>query len=267
MTYTVMSDLHLEFAPLVLPGGNTLFLAGDVCVADYLREKRTDAASLKHKKLVKKFFFDECAKYNRVFYIAGNHEHYHGMYGDTHDILREFIKDSNVQFLDNETAELEDGVMLWAGTYWTDFNKDDWFARDAAKHGMNDFYVIHKHEPPMNPYRLNPSHLVDENKLALENLKTTLATYPNHKFIVMTHHCPSMMSSHPRYRGDLLNYAYCNTTIDNWIADTPQITHWLHGHTHDSWDYLINNCRVLCNPRGYHKVEPNTGFDPLLTFE
>lgn len=26
---------------------------------------------------------------------------------------------------------------------------------------------------------------------------------------------------------------------------------WLHGHVHDSFDYRVGRCRVVCNPRGY----------------
>ena len=25
---------------------------------------------------------------------------------------------------------------------------------------------------------------------------------------------------------------------------------WIHGHTHDSFDYVVNGTRVVCNPRG-----------------
>ncbi|MCY1376215.1 hypothetical protein D9M69_636870 [compost metagenome] len=28
---------------------------------------------------------------------------------------------------------------------------------------------------------------------------------------------------------------------------------WVHGHTHDSFDYMLHGTRVACNPRGYAK--------------
>jgi len=28
---------------------------------------------------------------------------------------------------------------------------------------------------------------------------------------------------------------------------------WIHGHTHDSFDYNIGDTRVVCNPVGYYK--------------
>ena len=39
---------------------------------------------------------------------------------------------------------------------------------------------------------------------------------------------------------------------------------WVHGHTHDSFDFEFGVCQVACNPRGYlnwHGGE-NKEFDP-----
>jgi len=35
------------------------------------------------------------------------------------------------------------------------------------------------------------------------------------------------------------------------MAYRPQIKLWVHGHTHDPYDYVIGETRVVCNPRGY----------------
>jgi predicted phosphodiesterase len=32
---------------------------------------------------------------------------------------------------------------------------------------------------------------------------------------------------------------------------------WIHGHTHDSFDYRLDGTRVVCNPRGYAKDGAN----------
>ena len=44
---------------------------------------------------------------------------------------------------------------------------------------------------------------------------------------------------------------------------------WIHGHTHDSFDYQVQGTRVLCNPRGYAKDgnDENPLFDPRLVVE
>jgi len=44
---------------------------------------------------------------------------------------------------------------------------------------------------------------------------------------------------------------------------------WIHGHTHDSFDYLVRDTRVVCNPRGYvkHDIQENASFDPALVVQ
>jgi len=46
-----------------------------------------------------------------------------------------------------------------------------------------------------------------------------------------------------------------------------QMRIWIHGHTHESFDYRIGKARVVCNPRGYVSVEENKGFRPDYTVE
>lgn len=266
MKLTVLSDIHLEFGPLELPGGDTLLLAGDICVADVLRPERTDARALVDREKFRKFFFEECAKYNRVFYIAGNHEHYHGDYKKTFGLIKDFIKGSNVDFLEDECRELDDKTVLFGGTMWTSFNNGDWFALDAAKRGMNDFHIVSYGE-----HRFLPNDALEINRKSFDTLKTFMQdVYPDKEFVVMTHHAPTPMSCHPRYKHDkvenLLNHAYQNNYSD-WMLDKSRLKYWFHGHTHDSHDYVVGNCRVICNPRGYWGYSENMGFDLNKTFE
>jgi hypothetical protein len=42
---------------------------------------------------------------------------------------------------------------------------------------------------------------------------------------------------------------------------------WIHGHTHESFDYVVSGTRVVCNPRGYAPMELNAAFDPVFTVD
>jgi Icc-related predicted phosphoesterase len=84
---------------------------------------------------------------------------------------------------------------------------------------------------------------------------------------VITHHAPSPKSVHPRFAGSPLNA--CFVSDAERLIDGRRAQLWIHGHTHDSFDYTVNGARVLCNPRGYAKdgVNENAAFDARLTVE
>jgi hypothetical protein len=41
----------------------------------------------------------------------------------------------------------------------------------------------------------------------------------------------------------------------------------VHGHIHENNDYMVGNCRIISNPRGYHGMELNPNFNPRLDIE
>ncbi len=83
----------------------------------------------------------------------------------------------------------------------------------------------------------------------------------------MTHHAPSPLSVHPRYAGSPLNAAFVSDL--SRVAGGGRAALWIHGHTHDSFDYDLGGTRVVCNPRGYAKdgVNENPRFDAGLVVE
>lgn len=65
--------------------------------------------------------------------------------------------------------------------------------------------------------------------------------------VVISHMPPSERSIPDRYKDSILSAAFASRLDDLVIrADL-----WVHGHLHDSFDYRIGACRVVCNPRGY----------------
>jgi hypothetical protein len=70
-----------------------------------------------------------------------------------------------------------------------------------------------------------------------------------------------------RAAGSLLNA--CFVSDAERLIDGRRTRLWIHGHTHDSFDYWVNGTRVLCNPRGYARngVNENPLFDPNFLVE
>jgi Icc-related predicted phosphoesterase len=76
--------------------------------------------------------------------------------------------------------------------------------------------------------------------------------------IVVTHHAPSIKSNVDQYRSDRLSAAFASNMEDFILEHQPRL--WIHGHTHESFDYQIGKTRVVCNPRGYAPIEINKEF-------
>ena len=60
-----------------------------------------------------------------------------------------------------------------------------------------------------------------------------------------------------------------NTSFASDLSDlmAPNVKLWVHGHMHNSLDYVERNTRVVCNPRGYVPFEPNPDFNPSLVVD
>jgi hypothetical protein len=65
--------------------------------------------------------------------------------------------------------------------------------------------------------------------------------------VVITHHAPHPASIHARFAGSPVNGAFVSDLTE--LVAQPDLS--LHGHVHDSFDYRVGRCRVVCNPRGY----------------
>ena len=124
---------------------------------------------------------------------------------------------------------------------------------------MNDYKVIR-----ITPkYRkLNPTDTLNFHKDSKKYLLNQLQTL-NENVFVISHHAPSYQSIPQEYKKNA-NGAYCSN-LDDIIINHPQIKYWVHGHTHTAFNYMIEGCRVICNPGGY--PGQGTGFNPDLFFD
>ncbi len=68
-----------------------------------------------------------------------------------------------------------------------------------------------------------------------------------------------------RFKNDLISAAYASH-LDALVEQSGAAL-WIHGHTHDSFDYFIGGTRVICNPRGYFGYELNPDFNPGLVID
>ncbi len=108
--------------------------------------------------------------------------------------------------------------------------------------------------------KLQPRDTIQMHIAARQWLTNELMATVRRKRVVVTHHAPSKQSVSPMYQDDPLTPAYASRMESVvQLADL-----WIHGHMHDSFDYTLGECRVVCNPRGYApkgRTAENESFD------
>jgi Icc-related predicted phosphoesterase len=285
MKIAVCSDLHLEFGDLDLENtesADVLILGGDILVAEDVKnfgyvDEQIMAATPSMLARGERYynFLKRCSeRFPQVILIMGNHEHYHGDYAETANVIRSVVGEmSNVHFLDKEWRIIN-GVLFYGGTLWTDMNGEDPLTLYQIVGMMNDYRGVKnsaktvQHRVPTydenntegwtfkeRPAQFRPEDSVEDHKAFLKELDAVLTLHPDLPTVVVGHHAPSKASTHPRYKNEtLVNGAY-STNLDNYILDRRQIKLWTHGHTHEDFDYMIGTTRIVCNPRGYDGYE------------
>jgi hypothetical protein len=293
MKIAVCSDVHLEFGPITLenPGGvEVLILSGDICVAKDLLA-HDDPMESRKSKMLHEFFYNCCNVFPHVVYIAGNHEHYHGDFKYTISHLKTHLKYlPNLQILDKEAWTLHDEVTFIGGTLWTDMNKEDPLTLHSIRGMMNDFRTVQNsnrvvtRKVPVYKKDAEGKYIMEKvgeiNRMvedgfefkeyvstfspedAVEDYKKMVSTIAkivegkfDHKFVVVGHHAPCKLSTHPRYKDETLMNGGYSSDLSEFIMDHPQIKLWTHGHTHEDFDYMLGTTRIVCNPRGYINYE------------
>ncbi len=228
MKIRLLSDLHMEFTPLMLnftKHADVCILAGDI---GNPYEQNYDELLLKLS-----------LTHEKVFVITGNHEYYNNDFTVDHHIKQLCSEYDNVHFLQKDFFIYKNvkfiGCTLWSAVndptlckYMSDFK----YIQNFTFENYNDFHQDHK-----------------------AWLEEQLAD------VVITHHLPSKTLIHESYQDNPLNVFYASDmTIKN-------VSHWCYGHTHYTNHTIVNNVKLHCNPRGYAHKGEQSGFDLDYIFE
>lgn len=244
MKLHVVSDLHLEHDPnwrLPATDSDVLVLAGDI--APGLRGLGA--------------FF----KYGKpVLYIPGNHEYYGENLPGLGAAMRLYSKAAGITVLDRDEAVIG-GVRFLGATLWTDFALFGAARRDQAiayadKH-LNDYITIRNGSGGW----LTARQSADLHAAAAAWLEERLARPFSGPTVVITHHGPHPNSVHKRHDGHLMNGAF----VSDLTRMMGRAALWIHGHVHNSFDYVVGGTRVIANPKGYG--DENKAFVPALVIE
>lgn len=246
MRIQYVNDLHMEFGhwPVIEQAGDVLCVAGDLCTWD-TRDKGF------------MWLQEQAKKFDQVFFVPGNHEHYGLHY---YQVVRDFwtkilAKEANIHY--PEYAVEHDGVVFVGDTLWTDLNGGNPIAVLDYNMCMNDARWVFA-----NKY-------MRENARQKEIIENQVWFNVDKPVVILTHHLPCKEMITAKWAGDRMNPAFAN--MDDWAENLlikyGNIKMWHFGHTHDTIHKTHYGCKFVCNPYGYHGHMVNPEYRNALILE
>ncbi len=251
-----LSDLHLECQDFngPLPRGDVLIIAGDLCHARCLDPACTDKYSIDQRARVHRFIDKAVTNFAHVLLIAGNHEHYDGVFDDTAGLLRRHLR--GVTVLDNDHIEIG-GIRFFGTTLWSDFEGHSEVSMNAVRRRMGEYFFVKKRQRDVDGCTRLEKFRPEDALIAFDSSWASLVNVlalDNMPVVVISHHAPSLRGLNPRHAGNGLDGAY-GSDLDARLAPYPNLKVWVHGHTHIKRAYTIGDTVVLANCRGFEKSD------------
>lgn len=251
------NDLHLEHS---YPGqnfdpgeGDVLILAGDILNAHHLKKNG-------YLNEIYRKFLQRCSEnFNHIFYVLGNHEAYSYNYEGAFKTIKEILPE-NFYLLENTTVKLND-INFIGFTLWTNFFNENPNEMMDSELYMNDYKSI---RIGPNYRKLNTVDVLGFHKKSRSYLESQLQELQDAQVFVISHHAPTLQAIAPKYKSFSCNGSFCSD-LDNFILEHPNIKNWAFGHVHTHFDFMIGECRMTCNPRGYPNELKN--FNTNFTYE
>ncbi|MBU6492927.1 MAG: metallophosphoesterase family protein [Burkholderiales bacterium] len=238
MRIRILSDLHLEFNfPREIPEADCdlVVLAGDISN----REAGIEWAGRTFRQ--------------PVVYVPGNHEYYEGELQSVEQAMRHAAAQfGHVHYLNQDVAVFADRRVRVIGvTLWTDYGlfahveSADAMRACASTLADHRWITVRPDDAATRPFE--PADALRLHRRQSQWLAQRLREPFDGKTVVVTHHAPHVGSLHPRFAQDIVSAGF----VSDLSALMGPACLWVHGHTHDSFDYPAGGTRIVCNPRGY----------------
>lgn len=270
----ILSDLHIDsYGKRQLPLGeipmtdaDVILVAGDTANGDAGMRWLQEQSQRLGKPIVT---------------IAGNHEYFYQDVLSFDTVLQRYddftATDSpsglscayqGVKFLQCGWVDFGE-VRILGCTFWTDYQyqRTDETMSSALKF-MRDYQCIYSSDSENSQEAKAITQADDriDSQLGLFTPEISIKLHHQHRAwlkqaleqahkdgktaIVMTHHSVSPLSISDKYRHLPSNAAFVSD-MSAWMHKPWSPKLWVHGHTHEAFDYQLGKTRVVVNPRAY----------------
>ncbi|WP_227430128.1 metallophosphoesterase [Psychrobacter sp. I-STPA6b] len=253
MKVQILSDLHIDsyahrgkaMGDIPHTSAEVIIVAGDTANSDQGMPWLQEQAERLAKPIVT---------------IAGNHEYF----GEDVLCFDERLKQwdnfsrehaQGVKVLQCSSIDIAD-VRILGCTLWTDYQyQADEQTIASAMAFMRDYQQIRAGSELFSPEISMQIHAQHRQWLyhALQQ-----AYDERQKCVVVTHHSVSPLSVSKKYAHLSSNAAFVSD-FSVWMYEPWAPKLWVHGHTHEAFDYQLGNTRVVVNPRAYPGEVSSTG--------
>jgi len=210
--------------------------------------------------------------YKKIFVTFGNHDMYLVSNKQEHKYRKSWNKViemkeiceaiDTVEFLDGNIVEV-DGVKIGGCGMWYDYS----YGKKIAN--MNDFHMLQKWKAVMNDANL----IKGDDHLGLNDVRSMygygkmkvysfdpLVFFENEKekMVKIIEECDIFVSHigpvvppnlKPEYQNVDTGFYYFDGERYLWAEKAPKV--YIFGHTHDRYEFKVNNTWLMCNPLGY----------------
>lgn len=233
------SDLHLEFNANenflienpIESVGDILILAGDIVPFAMLHQYM--------------WFFEYLSeKFERTYWMPGNHEYYNSDIQNRSGVLNEKICE-NVSLVNNISIR-HDQVNFIFSTLWSEISEIN---RYNVKRRLSDFSVIKNGDEKFSPEDFNKLH-----EESVHFIKESLVRSTSEINLIATHHVPTLNSYPEEYENSPINNAFVSEQA--YLIELYDIDYWIFGHHHvNVEEFEMHNTKFFTNQLGYVSFE------------
>lgn len=248
--FHILSDLHLDsYARRGLP-------IGDIPVTDC--DAVLIAGDTANSEFGVRWLIQQSEKLGKpMFVITGNHEYFEEDVTLFDQKFADLLAQGRgeIHFLQQKSVDFM-GVRVLGCTLWTDYQyQATKTTLPTALAFMQDYRSIMYAGRAFKPEDSMALHRQQCEWLKAQLLQAKKDTIPT---VVMTHHAISPNSVSQKYAGMPSNAGFVSDLSD-WLTQDWSPKLWVHGHTHEAFDYTQGNTHVVVNPRAYPTEMSSTG--------